>query len=113
MDNTLSHSSPYAPEYYVDQNAENIPTRVHHSQRDKKPPEIFTFEKNHNHHVDNRTMKDILICVLTMGGVPDYQYIQCLMLNQDGTLSNDLPNFHFTFKASKNMTQTLQHFQKI
>ena len=46
-------------------------------------------------------MKDVLIGVLSMGGVQYYQYIHGLMLNQDGTLSNALPHCHFTFKASK------------
>ena len=36
-----------------------------------------------------------------MGGVPDYQYIHGMMLKKDGNLSNALPNFHFTIKASK------------
>ena len=48
-----------------------------------------------------------------MGVVTYYQYLHILMLNQDGDLSNTLPQCHFNFKASKNMTQTLQHSQNI
>ena len=55
-------------------------------------------------------MKDILADVLTKGGVTYYQYIHDLILNQDGTLSNDLPHCPFSFKASKNFTHKLQHW---
>ena len=60
----------------------------------------YLISKNCGYRVARRTMKAVITGVLTVGGVPYYQYIYGLMLNQGGTLSNDLPHCQFTFKAS-------------
>ena len=45
-------------------------------------------------------MNAIMKGVITTVGVPDYQKIHGMMLNQDGTLSNYLPHFSFIFNYS-------------
>ena len=77
------------------------------------PPERFNFDKNHGYHVIRRMMKAILTGVFTMTRVTYYQYPHGMVLNKDITLSKAIPHFHFIFKASKTMTQTLQHFKKL
>ena len=108
MEHSLSYLHPYVSEDYVDKNMEKSQTPVHCIQRDRKPTKIFSFEKNHGYHAANRIMNTIITGVLNMGGVLYYQYIHVLIVNQDNILSNSLLYCHFTFKAGKKMTQTLQ-----
>ena len=108
LEHSLSYLHPYVSEDYVDKNMEKSPTPFHCYQRDRKPTKIFSFEKNHGYHAANRIMNTIITGVLNMGGVLYYQYIHVLIVNQDNILSNSLLYCHFTFKAGKKMTQTLQ-----
>ena len=52
---------------------EKSPTLVHLFQIDRKPLEIFTFDKSNGYHVSNRTMNAFLTGESTMGGVSYFQ----------------------------------------
>ena len=60
---------------------------------------MFAFDKAHGYHVAKRMMKALLVGACLMGGLSDAQYLHGLMINEDGTLENILPNCLYSFKA--------------
>ena len=77
------------------------PTELRRSQRERKAPDKFTFDKAHGYNAAKRMMKTLILSACTMTGVSDSQYLHGLMLNEYGTLNNLLPHFGYTFKANK------------
>ena len=71
------------------------------SQRERKKPTMFAFDKAHGYHMVNGMMKALLVGACSMRGLSDAQYIHGLMLNEDCTLENILPNCLYSLKASK------------
>ena len=80
---------------------EGEPTQLRHTQREKKQPLRFTFDKAYGYHVAKCMMNTILLGACFLSGICDAQYLDSFMLNEDGTLTNVLPHCSNSFKASK------------